>query len=91
MAYEKQPATVSETKQAGDTDSRWEWVERTVWTERMLKALETGVKGGVWFSLMDKVYNRANLRAAFKRVKANRGAAGVDHISVTQFEASLDE
>jgi len=47
MAYEKQPATVSKTKQAGDTDSRWEWVERTVGTERMLKALETGVKGGV--------------------------------------------
>jgi len=91
MAYEKQPATVSETKQAGDTDSRWEWVERTVGTERMLKALETGVKGGVWFSLMDKVYSRANLRAAFKRVKANRGAAGVDHISVTQFEANLDK
>jgi RNA-directed DNA polymerase len=57
----------------------------------MLKALETGVKGGVWFSLMDKVYSRANLRAAFKRVKANRGAAGVDHISVTQFEANLDK
>jgi RNA-directed DNA polymerase len=28
---------------------RWQWVERTVWTQRMLEALERGVKGGVWF------------------------------------------
>ena len=34
----------------------WEWVERHVWTERMLEALDKGVKGGVWFSLIDKVY-----------------------------------
>ena len=33
----------------------WEWVERSIWTERMLEALERGVKGGVWFSLIDKV------------------------------------
>jgi len=37
-----------------------------------------GVKGGKWYSLMDKVYAMPNLRAAFKRVKANGGAAGVD-------------
>jgi len=53
MTYDKKPATVSEeTKQAGEACSdRWSWVERTVWTERMLEALEKGVKGGVWFSL----------------------------------------
>jgi hypothetical protein len=32
---------------------RWGWVEPGVWTERMLAALEHGVKGGKWFSLMD--------------------------------------
>jgi hypothetical protein len=35
----------------------------------MLTALETGVKGGRWFSLMDKVYAPANLAAAWKRVR----------------------
>ena len=32
-----------------------------VWTERMLEALEKGVKGGVWFSLIDKVYRPTTL------------------------------
>ena len=53
---EAQPAAVSDgAKQAGEIWQRWSWVERTVWTERMLTALEAGVKGGKWFSLMDKV------------------------------------
>ncbi len=45
-----------------------------------------GVKGGRWFSLMDKVYAPANLAAAWKRVRSNRGAAGVDGQSVARFE-----
>ena len=44
-----------------------------VWTERMLTALEEGVKGGKWFSLIDKVYALPKLRAAFERVEANAG------------------
>jgi len=58
---------------------RWDWVETAVWTERMLEALERGVKGGRWHSLMDKVYSMRNLRGAFDHVKGNRGIAGVDH------------
>jgi RNA-directed DNA polymerase len=76
-------------KQAGDIHSRWGWVEAAVWTERMLTALETGVKGGKWFSLMDKVYALPTLRAAFARVKANGGAAGIDHQTVVMFEHDL--
>ena len=41
-------------KQGGEFRARWAWAEPSVWTERMLTALESGVKGGVWFSLMDK-------------------------------------
>jgi RNA-directed DNA polymerase len=52
----------------------------------MLAALENGVKGGRWFSLMDKVYAPANLASAWKRVRSNRGAAGVDRQSVEEFE-----
>ena len=56
--------------------------EPAVWTERMLTALEEGVKGGVWFRLIDKVYAPRTLAAAWQRVKANDGAAGVDHVTV---------
>lgn len=56
----------------------------------MLEALENGVKGGKWFSLMDKVYSRANLRGAFERVKRNRGGAGVDHQTIEEFEKHLE-
>ena len=41
----------------------WEWVEAGIWTERMLAALGNGVKGGKWFSLMDKVYAPRTLAA----------------------------
>lgn len=89
---EKESATVSTTtKQAGEIQARWDWVEPSVWTERMLTALEEGVKGGKWYSLMDKVYSLPNLRAAFRRVKANGGAAGVDHQTVEGFELHLEE
>jgi RNA-directed DNA polymerase len=89
---EAKPATVSaRTKQAGETRARWAWVEPEVWTERMLAALEQGVKGGKWFSLMDKVYAPGNLRKAFQQVKANGGAAGVDHQTIEMFERHLEQ
>ena len=50
-----------------------------------MTALETGVKGGVWFSLMDKVYGEVNLRLSAIRVAENKGAPGVDHVSVDDF------
>ena len=56
----------------------------------MLTALETGVKGGKWFSLIDKVYSPGNLRAAFAEVKANRGGPGVDHQTIEMFESHLE-
>jgi RNA-directed DNA polymerase len=51
----------------------------------MLRALEEGVKGGVWFRLIDKIYALANLEAAWKKVQTNDGAAGVDGQSVQDF------
>ncbi len=89
---ESKPAVVPErTKQAGDVRARWAWTEAAVWSERMLTALEQGVKGGKWFSLIDKVYRPANLLRAFARVKANKGAAGVDHQTIKMFEHHLEE
>ena len=57
---EEHPAVVSErAKQAGETEARrerWAWAEPSVWTDPMLAALENGVRGNKWFSLIDKVY-----------------------------------
>jgi RNA-directed DNA polymerase len=92
ISKEKILAEVPETaKQAGEVRQRWEWAEPAVWTERMLAALENGVRGSQWFSLIDKVYAQANLKVAFARVKANAGSAGVDHQTVGMFEAHLEE
>ncbi len=41
-----------------------------------------GVEGGRWFRLIDKVYDRRNLHAAFSKVARNKGAAGVDHVTI---------
>jgi RNA-directed DNA polymerase len=56
----------------------------------MLTALEAGVKGGVWFRLIDKVYSLRNLQAAFAKVQANGGAAGVDRQTIAMVAAQLE-
>ena len=53
----------------------------------MVSALENGVKGGRWYSLMDKVYAPDTLEAAWSKVQANDGAAGVDGQSLERFAA----
>lgn len=79
-------AEVSETtKQAGETHGKWWWAELSVWTDRMLTALERGVKGDKWFSLIDKVYRPETLLRAYKDVKENGGSAGVDRQTVEAF------
>jgi RNA-directed DNA polymerase len=42
-------------------------------------------------SLVDKVYQPKNLRAAWEKVKANRGSGGVDGQSLAAFEQGLNE
>jgi RNA-directed DNA polymerase len=51
----------------------------------MLAALETGVKGAVWFSLIDKVCNERNLWSAWAKSAANDGAPGVDGITIDRY------
>jgi hypothetical protein len=58
---------------------------------RMLAALEDGVKGGKWFSLIDKVWPEKTLRKAFGKVAANQGAPGVDRVTIEMFEGRLDD
>ncbi len=77
-------------KQAKETQARWCWVESAVWTERMLTALEQRVKRGVWFSLIDKVCSKKNHYSAFAKVKENKGASGVDHVTIEMFDENLE-
>jgi RNA-directed DNA polymerase len=82
---------VQQLEPGGQNQLPWDWVERAVWNERMLEALETGVRGGKWHSLYDKVYRLSNLKAAWKRVEANDGGGGVDKMSVATFAKDADE
>ena len=90
MHTDATPAPVPQATQAGEVRRRWAWTEPCVWTDRMLTALEEGVKGGVWFSLIDKVYAERTLRVAWEHVNANSGAVGVDHVTVAMYEGDLD-
>ena len=85
-------AVPKEAKQGAKAHDRdWSWVEACVWNERMLAALGNGVKGGKWFSLIDKVCQPVTLQAAWRKVAANAGAAGVDRQSVEQFAARVEQ
>jgi RNA-directed DNA polymerase len=84
---ERKPAPVAATpKQAGDTRDPWWWVERCVWTERMLTRLASGGPADrVWFALWDKTQAPANLDRAFGKVWKNGGSAGADAQTVAHF------
>jgi RNA-directed DNA polymerase len=90
MNSEAIPARVPLATQAGEVRTRWAWTEPSVWTDRMLTALEEGVKGGVWFSLIDKVYAERTLQLAWQHVHANGGAAGVDHVTIAMYARDVD-
>ncbi len=77
---------VPQAKQGRNVAPQWAWTEASVWTERMLATLERGIKGGKWYSLMDKVWSQGNLQSALKQVCRNKGSAGVDGQSTEAFE-----
>ena len=84
-------AVIAGSKQvASNRPEGWGWIDRSIWTDSMLAALVNGVRGGKWFSLIDKVYRPATLRSAWQQVLVNRGAAGVDRVSVERFAGNLD-
>jgi RNA-directed DNA polymerase len=70
-----------------DEEALWQShkAQRGVWSEKMLIALERGIKGGVWFSLIDKVCAERTLQLAWERVQSNAGACGVDGMTVEHF------
>ena len=56
----------------------------------MLAALEEGVRGGVWFSLIDKVTSLRGLRAAWGQVQRNQGSGGVDRETIDEFQREAE-
>jgi hypothetical protein len=90
---QRSTGSADEAKQGAEipgASRNWAWVEAEVWTPRMLSALGNGVKGGKWYSLIDKVYAPATLQLAWQKVQANKGAAGVDGQTVDRFAAKAD-
>lgn len=59
---------VPKAKQGREVAPQWAWTEASVWNERMLATLERGIKGGKWYSLIDKVWKMENLQSAAQKV-----------------------
>jgi len=69
---------VPQAKQGRDVAPKWAWTEAVVWTERMLATLERGIRGGKWYSLMDKVGKMANLQRAVEKVAEGKSKQKAD-------------
>src|SRR5205823_1259270 len=87
MRQEAVPKVPERATPGTEADRRWWWAEASIWTERMVSALVDGVKGGKWYSLMDKVIRLTTLEAAWRKVARNAGSAGVDGVSIERFPA----
>ena len=84
------PTVPEKATQGTEGRREWWWTEASIWTERMVSALGNGVKGGKWFSLVDKTIRPTTLEAAWQKVERNKGAAGIDGQSVERFAAGAD-
>ena len=76
-------ATQGREAAGGERHGLW-WAEATIWTDRMVSALGNGVKGGKWFSLVDKVNRPSTLEAAWHKVERNKGSSGIDGQSIVR-------
>ena len=93
MAQENSESAVKATQgrdaTGGDNHGLW-WAEASIWTERMVSALGNGVKGGKWFSLIDKAIRPETLKIAWRKVERNKGSSGIDGVSVERFAAGAE-
>ena len=86
MTRETTSARVPERDKQAEEDPWLRYgAKRGVWTEPMLAALERGLKGNKWFSLIDKVTAMRTLELAWAKVRSNAGVCGVDGITVARF------
>lgn len=87
MNHETESATVPRTRDKQAEEALWTEfkAERGVWSEKMLMALQGGLKGKKWFSLIDKVWSERTLQLAWEKVASNAGGCGVDNITIGHF------
>lgn len=86
---EEEPTGVPERdKQVGEVPKKY-GAEPLIWSQGMLEALEKGVKGNKWFSLIDKVYTERTLELAWEKVRRNAGACGIDGITISTFAKDI--
>jgi len=64
--------------------------EKTLSVRRFREGVENGKKRK-WYSLIDKIWAKPNLGEAFREVKRNKGAAGVDGVTVKAFKSQLED
>jgi RNA-directed DNA polymerase len=83
-------ATTKRDASAPGSCEKRKFAPAPIWTEAMLAALQNGVKGGKWHSLIDKVSRLETLRMGWAQVERNAGAAGVDRMSVERFAQAQD-
>jgi RNA-directed DNA polymerase len=87
MKREEEPSVSVPARDKQAEEDLWQRhkAERGVWSEPMLVALERGLKGNKWFSLIDKVWSERTLELAWEKVESNAGACGVDGITIGRF------
>ena len=73
---EQKPASVTPPqgapKQVGETSSAKDWVDRSIWTERMLQRLAQSQLQTKWFALWDKVWRESSLsNASLQEIRTN--------------------
>ena len=66
------PARAKRGAEAGDRTRDWSWAEAAVWTERMVSALENGVKGGRWPNAFFATAGLFALHAAWRTARHPR-------------------
>jgi RNA-directed DNA polymerase len=69
---------VPKAKRGREVAPPWAWTEASVWTERMLATLERGIKGGKWFSMIDKVWKMENLESPAQKVARGKSKEKAD-------------
>ena len=92
MKIEASPVSETTRRDAGALGScvQRKFAPASIWTDAMLAALQNGVKGGKWHSLIDKVFRLETLALGWAQVEKNAGAAGVDRMSVERFAQARD-
>lgn len=90
----RQRPAVRAYNSASARNARWAWVETSVWTERMLAALGSDITRGKWYSLIDKVYRRTTLHAAWRKVneevQSESAHAGIGPHTLETFERQAE-